>query len=98
MGVQVPFDSAFHQKIFAVLEITLYGGIAANIRMDSQNLSPFRVETAEVVQVVEIARSRLKAAPTVESLSSALYRLQQMTAKRLDPMTPKAYDAMLDES
>jgi hypothetical protein len=28
----------------------------------------------------------------------SLYLLQQMTAKRLDPMTPKAHDAKLDES
>ncbi|MGB6378680.1 MAG: hypothetical protein WBG24_18365, partial [Syntrophobacteria bacterium] len=41
MGVQVSFDSALNQKIFAALEIALYGGIAADIRIDSHNLSPF---------------------------------------------------------
>jgi hypothetical protein len=40
MGVQVSFDSALHQKIFAALEIALYGAIAADIRMDSHNVSP----------------------------------------------------------
>jgi hypothetical protein len=43
MGVQVSFDSALNQKIFAALEIALYGGIAADIRMDSHNVSPFRL-------------------------------------------------------
>ncbi|PNV86461.1 MAG: hypothetical protein C0610_06580 [Desulfobacteraceae bacterium] len=31
-------------------------------------------------------------------MSSFLYLLQQMTAKRSDLMTPKAHDAKLDES
>ena len=75
-----------------------------------------QVQIVEIVKTFQTARSRLKAAPTVESLFSAffeirnpqsairnpqsaiyilfsvLYRLQQMTAKRSDLMTPKAND------
>jgi hypothetical protein len=40
MGVQISFDSALHHKIFAALEIALNCGIAADIRMDSHNVSP----------------------------------------------------------